>query len=198
MTPAGIAAGLAAEFERAGVALAVVDGRLRAVPSAAVTDEVRAIVAPYLAELAALITARSDRPAPPAPPVLPEPRAGCAACCHRTRFGNCARPVEAGLSARFELVAHPSGGAGCAAFEPALSATPPAGVHEAIDRIARVRAWSDADRAHALDAAARCPDAADWAALADLVEATAGATDAGRHPAHHHHHGHKEPPCCTP
>lgn len=51
----------------------------------------------------------------PSKPDLPKV-ASCAACVHRTIYRNCNSPVLAGLSKRFELVAHPDGGRGCTAF----------------------------------------------------------------------------------
>lgn len=69
-------------------------------------------------------------------------RGDCAACAHRTRFGNCGRPVEAKLSERFMLIAHPTQGAGCRVFEPRLPA-------EALALLWRV---GDALAAHAIDA----------------------------------------------
>ena len=45
--------------------------------------------------------------------------AACKRCRHVTRYLNCSRPVEAGLSDRFCLIDHPEGGRGCAHFEPA-------------------------------------------------------------------------------
>lgn len=45
--------------------------------------------------------------------------ASCAGCRHRTQFGNCAQPVEAGLAKTFGLVRHAEGGADCTVFEQA-------------------------------------------------------------------------------
>ena len=42
----------------------------------------------------------------------------CKRCRHVTRYLNCGRPVEAGLSDRFCLIDHPEGGRGCTHFEP--------------------------------------------------------------------------------
>ena len=46
-----------------------------------------------------------------------KPARTCADCAHVSRYGNCKRPVEAGLAARFELVAAPEAyTATCPAF----------------------------------------------------------------------------------
>jgi len=66
---------------------------------------------------------------------------GCSQCSHRTRFGNCGRPVEAKLSERFMLVAHPTQGAGCKVFEPRMPA----------EVLALLRRVDDALTAHAID-----------------------------------------------
>jgi len=44
------------------------------------------------------------------------PRGSCERCKYRTKFGNCGQPVRAGLSERFELIAHPAGGKDCTTF----------------------------------------------------------------------------------
>jgi hypothetical protein len=44
--------------------------------------------------------------------------AACALCKHATKYRNCGEPVRAGLTDRFEIVRHPAGGAGCAAYVP--------------------------------------------------------------------------------
>jgi hypothetical protein len=44
--------------------------------------------------------------------------AACALCKHATKYRNCGEPVRAGLTDRFEIVKHPAGGAGCAAYMP--------------------------------------------------------------------------------
>jgi hypothetical protein len=41
----------------------------------------------------------------------------CATCRSASRYGNCGRPVEAGISERFELVRHPASGRGCRVHE---------------------------------------------------------------------------------
>ncbi len=46
----------------------------------------------------------------------------CVDCSHISVFGNCTKPIEAGLSKRFMLIAHPKRGAGCHAFEPCQGA----------------------------------------------------------------------------
>jgi hypothetical protein len=43
----------------------------------------------------------------------------CACCIHASTFGNCGIPERAGLSERFMIVKHSSGGAGCPVFEAA-------------------------------------------------------------------------------
>ena len=42
----------------------------------------------------------------------------CLLCRHRTKHGNCAEPIAAGLADRFCLVAHPSAGTDCQHFAP--------------------------------------------------------------------------------
>ena len=41
----------------------------------------------------------------------------CRMCRSASRHGNCAAPVAAGLSDRFELIAHPDGGRECGVFQ---------------------------------------------------------------------------------
>jgi len=40
----------------------------------------------------------------------------CVLCRYRTKHGNCAEPIAAGLTGRFGLVAHPNAGADCQHF----------------------------------------------------------------------------------
>ena len=42
--------------------------------------------------------------------------ASCAVCVHVSRYGACGDPVAAGLSDRFQIVAHHEGGRGCPHF----------------------------------------------------------------------------------
>lgn len=46
------------------------------------------------------------------------PTHSCSRCRFMSVYGNCSRPVEAGLAPRFQLVKHPAGGAGCVAYQP--------------------------------------------------------------------------------
>lgn len=55
-------------------------------------------------------------------PDLPPPLRGCSNCRHSIRFDNCGLPVETGLAETFQLANHPTGGAGCEAFEVRLIA----------------------------------------------------------------------------
>jgi hypothetical protein len=42
--------------------------------------------------------------------------ASCAVCVHVSQYRACGNPMAAGLSDRFEIVAHPEGGRGCLHF----------------------------------------------------------------------------------
>ena len=42
----------------------------------------------------------------------------CDLCVHRSRFGNCLQPVEAGITEKYELVRHPTNGRGCKVITP--------------------------------------------------------------------------------
>ena len=53
--------------------------------------------------------------------------AACALCQHASKFGNCGEPVRAGLTEKFEIVKHPAGGAGCAAYVPQTLGDSPEG-----------------------------------------------------------------------
>ena len=52
----------------------------------------------------------------------------CALCQRVTKFGNCGEPVEAGLTDRFCLVAHPAAGADCKHYLPQALGDLPEGI----------------------------------------------------------------------
>jgi hypothetical protein len=83
-------------------------------------DDLRCVAADARAEgLAALASAAQDEVAELDTEIRArEPvTASCSTCRRASRFGNCAWPVEAGISNRFELVRHPAAGQGCRAYE---------------------------------------------------------------------------------
>lgn len=102
----------------------------------------------------------------PVPDPPPPPR-GCSTCRHRTRFDNCAVPVEAGLAETFQLAKHPAGGEGCTVFEPKpiaaehrVAALLEAGLLDADDAdLVRLRYADDPDQ---------------WGQLLDAIERDAG------------------------
>lgn len=83
-------------------------------------DLARAALAGRPADNRATVTSRPKQATELAKPITAP--AGltrtCAACVNVSRYGNCKRPVEAGLSERFEIIAAPAGhAAGCLALE---------------------------------------------------------------------------------
>lgn len=95
---------------------------------------------------------------------------GCSACRRASAFGNCCRPVEAGLADRFMLARHPAGGRDCPVF---VSRQPEADP-EVEARLAELLAAGVLDAAEAEHARQRHRTApAEWAALLDALEQSA-------------------------
>lgn len=97
-----------------------------------------------------------------------DPAPACSTCKHISVFSNCARPMDAGIAMKFELVKHPTGGAGCIAFE----LTP----MDIDARLAQLVAEGAIDGKDADQCRRRYPtDPAAWDVLLDACEACAKA-----------------------
>jgi len=81
--------------------------------SAPPPGEVLDLLVRYKADILMLLRPARDAALPALRSV---PRASCESCKHQSKFGNCGQPVRAGLSERFELIAHPAGGKDCTTF----------------------------------------------------------------------------------
>ncbi len=95
----------------------------------------------------------------------------CAACRHRSKWGNCLQPVSAELVTTFGLIRHPAGGAGCRVFEP---------LDPEVDALevwlARLLAINAIDQSDAALARLRHPeDPSAWDLLLTACEAAAAA-----------------------
>lgn len=96
--------------------------------------------------------------------------AGCPQCQHRSAWGNCRAPIEAGLLEGFALVKHPDAGTGCQAFEAVTPAADPLEARlEALLAMAAIDA-SDA----ALTRLRYREDPRSWDRLLDDCERAAG------------------------
>lgn len=98
-----------------------------------------------------------------------ERAAACATCRHRTRYGNCGEPVAAGISRTFEIVRHPSGGAGCSVHELPPHCEPP--IESRLAALVAMGALDQAEADLCRDRYADCPS--EWEALLDWCELAA-------------------------